>query len=205
MSQKENNADFSTHVHSDNELPQRDTSDRHSGNAPKHPSSRLRFGLAMIHDRDKFTIPQPRTPGSFSTPTIPSPNHVDIFEHLSATLEARRKACTCAHSTSPPPLSQMPTPATLSRTSLPIHIPSPQPPQSLPLPRPHPARQISGNHIASASASNATNAPRVRFADEKDMLGVTGRREVARVVDNEWKKGKMTRSAQGSYENDSSG
>jgi hypothetical protein len=27
----------------------------------------------------------------------------------------------------------------------------------------------------------------VRFSDEKDMLGVTGRREIGRVVDNEWK------------------
>jgi hypothetical protein len=153
MSQKENNADFSTHVHSDNELPHQDTSDAHSGNAPKRPSSRLRSGLAAFNDRGDFSIPQVRTPGSFSTPTIPSP----------------------------------------------------QPPQSLPLPRSHPARQISGNHIVASPASNAANAPRVRFADEKDLLGVTGRREVGRVVDNEWKKGRMMRSAQGSYENDSSG
>jgi hypothetical protein len=196
MSQKENNADFSTHVHSENELPHRDTSDCPSGNAPKRPSSRLRSRLAAFHDRDKFTIPQPRTPSSFTTPTIPSPNHVDIFEYLSA------GPCTCARSTSPPPPSQMPAPATLPRTSLQIHIPSAHPP---PLPRPHPARQISGNHIVTSSASNEENAPRVRFADEKDMLGVTGRREVGRVVDNEWKKGRMTRSAQGSYRNDSSG
>jgi hypothetical protein len=34
----------------------------------------------------------------------------------------------------------------------------------------------------------------VRFADEKDMLGVTGRREVGVVVDNEWKGGRMVHS-----------
>jgi hypothetical protein len=196
MSQKKNNADFSTHVHSDNELPHQDTSDAHSGNAPKRPSSRLRSGLAAFNDRGDFSIPQARTPSSFTMPSNPTQNHVDIFKHLSAGPR------TCARSTSPPPPSQMLTPTTSPRTSLQIHIPSPHP---LPLPRPHPARQISGNHIVASPASNAANAPRVRFADEKDMLGVTGRRKVGRVVDNEWKKGRMMRSAQGSYENDSSG
>jgi hypothetical protein len=42
----------------------------------------------------------------------------------------------------------------------------------------------------------------VQFADQKDMLGVTGRRERGVVVDNEWKGGRMIRSVTGMGQED---
>jgi hypothetical protein len=75
------------------------------------------------------------------------------------------------------------------------------PPLPHPLPPPPPQeKNVLGNPIVADEESR--EGVGVRFADQKDMLGVTGRRARGVVVDNEWKGGRMVRSETGMGQED---
>jgi hypothetical protein len=152
--------------------PRQNTSSTDRHVRSKRPTSLKLYKLNAQHNQGASSTPSSQHRGILSTSEAQAQRHAEILEKIQ-TMRDKYSTSRCKHS---PPLP---------------HPLPPPPPQE---------KNVLGNPIVADEESR--EGVGVQFADQKDMLGVTGRRERGVVVDNEWKGGRMIRSVTGMGQED---